>query len=78
MTDGLVTSALQHAPRLVANGVSLTDFEEVTAALTAPGTTVRAGGGRGAVRALGRDAPRHLRALSTITSPNSCSCDPRR
>jgi pimeloyl-ACP methyl ester carboxylesterase len=34
MTDALVKSALQHwAPRLVANGVTLTDFEEVTASL---------------------------------------------
>ena len=34
MTDALVKSALQHwAPRLVAQGVSLTEFEEITAAL---------------------------------------------
>jgi len=34
MTDALVTSAIHHwAPRLVANGVVLTDFEEVTGAL---------------------------------------------
>ena len=35
MPDALVTSAIHHwAPRLVANGVALTDFEEVTASLT--------------------------------------------
>src|SRR5580704_13587071 len=34
MTDALVKSAMQHwAPRLVANGVVLTDFEEITASL---------------------------------------------
>ncbi|HUI94846.1 MAG TPA: alpha/beta fold hydrolase [Xanthobacteraceae bacterium] len=35
MTDARVTAAIAHwAPRLVANGVALTDFEEITAALT--------------------------------------------
>jgi dipeptidyl aminopeptidase/acylaminoacyl peptidase len=35
MTDALIASAISHwGPRFVANGVSLTDFEEVTASIT--------------------------------------------
>ena len=45
--DAIVKSAIAHwAPRFVANGVALTDFEEVTAAI-APGTT---GAARGRTR----------------------------
>ena len=59
MTDALVKSAIAHwAPRFVANGVALTDFEEVTAGDRDAGTT---GAGRGAARAavheaMGREA----------------------
>ena len=66
MTDALVTSALQHwAPRLVANGVSLTEFEEVTAALGAWNDWCAAWSARAAVHeALGRDALARGKALS--------------
>jgi dipeptidyl aminopeptidase/acylaminoacyl peptidase len=58
MTDALVKSALQHwAPRLVANGVTLTDFEEVTASLGSWNDWCGAWSARAATHEqLGRDA----------------------
>jgi 2,6-dihydroxypseudooxynicotine hydrolase len=66
MTDALVTSALQHwAPRLVANGVSLTEFEEVTAALGSWNDWCAAWSARAAIHeALGRDALARGKQLS--------------
>jgi dipeptidyl aminopeptidase/acylaminoacyl peptidase len=58
MNDALVKSALQHwAPRLVANGVTLTDFEEVTASLGSWNDWCGAWSARAATHEqLGRDA----------------------
>ncbi|HEY2135820.1 MAG TPA: alpha/beta fold hydrolase [Xanthobacteraceae bacterium] len=58
MTDARVTSAIAHwAPRLVANGVVLTDFEEVTASLASWDDWCRAWSERAATHErLGRDA----------------------
>jgi len=56
--DARVTSAIAHwAPRFVANGVTLTDFEEVTAAVASWDDWCAAWSGRAAVHeALGREA----------------------
>jgi dipeptidyl aminopeptidase/acylaminoacyl peptidase len=58
MTDALVKSAMQHwAPRLVANGVVLTDFEEVTASLGSWNDWCDAWSGRAAIHEqMGREA----------------------
>jgi 2,6-dihydroxypseudooxynicotine hydrolase len=58
MTDALVTSAIHHwAPRLVANGVVLTDFEEVTASLKSWNDWCGAWSARAAIHEhMGRDA----------------------
>jgi 2,6-dihydroxypseudooxynicotine hydrolase len=66
MTDALVKSALQHwAPRLVANGVTLTDFEEVTASLGSWNDWCGAWSARAAVHEqLGRDALAHGKRIS--------------
>jgi dipeptidyl aminopeptidase/acylaminoacyl peptidase len=57
-TDPRVTSAIAHwAPRFVANGVALTDFEDVTASLTSWDDWCSAWSARAAVHeALGHDA----------------------
>jgi len=56
--DARVTSAIAHwAPRFVANGVSLTDFEEVTASISSWDDWCRAWSARAALHEeLGRDA----------------------
>src|ERR1700692_60938 len=56
--DARVTSAIAHwAPRFVANGVTLTDFEEVTASVPSWDDWCGAWSGRAALHeALGRDA----------------------
>ena len=56
--DPLVTSAIAHwAPRFVANGVALTDFEEVTASIGSWNDWCRAWADRAAVHeAMGREA----------------------
>ena len=58
MPDALVTSAIHHwAPRLVANGVALTDFEEVTASLTSWNDWCAAWSARATIHEqMGRDA----------------------
>ena len=58
MTDARIQSAVAHwAPRLVANGVVLTDFEEVTASLTSWDDWCRAWSARAATHEqIGRDA----------------------
>jgi dipeptidyl aminopeptidase/acylaminoacyl peptidase len=58
MTDALVTSAMQHwAPRLVANGVVLTDFEEVVASLGSWNDWCAAWSGRAGIHEqMGREA----------------------
>jgi alpha-beta hydrolase superfamily lysophospholipase len=58
MTDALVASAIAHwAPRFVANGVALADFDEVTASLTSWNDWCRAWSARAAIHeALGRTA----------------------
>jgi 2,6-dihydroxypseudooxynicotine hydrolase len=58
MTDPRVASAIAHwAPRFVANGVALTDFEEVTAAIAAWDDWCRAWSGRAALHEqMGREA----------------------
>jgi hypothetical protein len=58
MTDALVTSAIHHwAPRMVANGVVLTDFEEVTASLESWNDWCRAWSARAAIHEqMGRTA----------------------
>ena len=58
MTDALVKSAVHHwAPRLVANGVVLTDFEEVTASLESWDDWCRAWSARAAIHEeMGRKA----------------------
>jgi dipeptidyl aminopeptidase/acylaminoacyl peptidase len=58
MTDALVTSAIAHwAPRFIANGVALTDFEEVTASLASWSDWCRAWSARAALHeAMGRAA----------------------
>jgi 2,6-dihydroxypseudooxynicotine hydrolase len=67
MTDALVKSAMHHwAPRFVANGVVLTDFEEITASLASWSDWCGAWSARAAVHEqLGRqalDAGKHLSA----------------
>ena len=67
MTDARVISAMQHwAPRLVANGVVLTDFEEITAALGSWNDWCAAWSARAAIHEeLGRQAlagKKHLSA----------------
>src|SRR5688572_14660543 len=56
--DALVKSAIAHwAPRFVANGVALTDFEEVTAGITSWNDWCRAWSDKAAVHeAMGREA----------------------
>jgi len=58
MADGTVSAALAHwAPRLVANGVPLTDFQEVTAGIAAWDDWCRAWSARAAVHEeMGREA----------------------
>jgi len=58
MTDTLIASAIAHwAPRFVANGVALADFEDVTAAIASWGDWCRAWSGRAAIHeAMGRAA----------------------
>jgi fermentation-respiration switch protein FrsA (DUF1100 family) len=64
--DALVKSAIAHwAPRFVANGVNLTDFEDVTASVVSWNDWCRAWSQRAAVHeALGRDALQHGKSLS--------------
>src|SRR3954467_9268999 len=56
--DALVRSAIAHwAPRFVANGVALTDFEEVTAGVASWSDWCRAWSDKAAVHeAMGREA----------------------
>src|SRR5499433_1113187 len=58
MTDPLVASAIAHwGPRFVANGVALTDFEEVTASLAGWNDWCRAWSARAATHEeMGRQA----------------------
>ena len=64
--DARVTSAIAHwAPRFVANGVSLTDFEEVTASISSWDEWCRAWSGRATLHEeLGRDALARGKLLS--------------
>lgn len=64
--DALVKSALAHwAPRFVANGVALTDFEEVVGAVVTWNDWCRAWAGKAAVHeALGREALARKKWLS--------------
>src|SRR5258708_635826 len=64
--DPRVASAISHwAPRFVANGVTLTDFEEVTAAITAWDDWCRAWSARASVHEeLGRHALAEQRLIS--------------
>ena len=84
--DARVRSAISHwAPRFVANGVALTDFEEVTAAAPSWNDWCRAWSERAAVHEqLGREALDEKAssppastcsapASTTISAP-SCSC----
>jgi 2,6-dihydroxypseudooxynicotine hydrolase len=66
MSDARVTSAIAHwGPRFVANGVALTDFEEVTASLGAWGDWCRAWSARAALHEkMGRQALAHDKLLS--------------
>src|SRR5262249_37183579 len=66
MTDALVKSALHHwAARLVANGVTLTDFEEVTDSLGSWNDWCAGWSARAAVHeTLGRDALAQGKTLS--------------
>jgi 2,6-dihydroxypseudooxynicotine hydrolase len=66
MPDALVTSAIHHwAPRLVANGVALTDFEEVTASLTSWNDWCAAWSARAGIHEqMGRDALGRGKTLS--------------
>lgn len=66
MTDALVKSAIAHwAPRFVSNGVALTDFEEVTAAIPTWDDWCRAWSARAAVHErMGREALAKGRLLS--------------
>jgi dipeptidyl aminopeptidase/acylaminoacyl peptidase len=66
MTDALIASAISHwGPRFVANGVSLTDFEEVTASLGAWRDWCAAWSARAAVHEeMGRAALVHGKHLS--------------
>jgi hypothetical protein len=55
MTDALIASAISHwGPRFVANGVSLTDFEEVTASIAGWNDWCKAWSARAAVHEAGR------------------------
>jgi dipeptidyl aminopeptidase/acylaminoacyl peptidase len=58
MTDALITSAIAHwAPRFVANGVALADFEDVTAAIASWGDWCRDWSARAEIHeAMGRAA----------------------
>jgi hypothetical protein len=58
MTDALIASAIAHwGPRFVANGVSLTDFEEVTASIAGWNDWCKAWSARAAVHEdMGREA----------------------
>jgi 2,6-dihydroxypseudooxynicotine hydrolase len=71
MTDALVASAISHwGPRFVANGVSLTDFEEVTASIESWGDWCRAWSARAAIHEeIGRAAllrGKHLSAAEHL------------
>lgn len=77
MPDALVQSAVQHwAPRFVANGVPLTDFEEVTARLARWDDWCAAWCARGAVHeGIGRDAladGHGLSAAQHLTTAGVC------
>jgi len=65
-SDPLVASAIAHwAPRFVANGVSLTDFEEVTASVNAWSEWCGAWSARGGIHeAMGREALARGKLLS--------------
>jgi dipeptidyl aminopeptidase/acylaminoacyl peptidase len=67
MTDALIASAISHwRPRFVANGVSLTDFEEVTASLGAWRNWCAAWSARAAVHEeIGREALARGKQLSS-------------
>ena len=70
--DARVTSAIAHwAPRFLANGVTLTDFEEVTASV-APGTT-GARPGRGAPACTRSSAATRSRAAASSRPASICS-----
>src|SRR5207237_8892379 len=64
--DALVKSAMAHwAPRFVANGVALTDFEEVTAGIASWSDWCRAWSERAAQHeAMGRDALANKKFIS--------------
>jgi 2,6-dihydroxypseudooxynicotine hydrolase len=64
--DALVKSAIAHwAPRFVANGVALTDFEEVTAGVATWGDWCRAWSDKAAVHeAMGREALANRKFIS--------------
>ncbi len=66
MIDPRVTSAIAHwAPRFVANGVALSDFEDVTGSLTTWDDWCRAWSERAAVHeAMGRDALARSKTIS--------------
>jgi hypothetical protein len=66
MTGALAASAIAHwAPRFVANGVALADFEEVTASSTSWNDWCRAWSARAAIReAIGRAALAQGKSLS--------------
>ena len=84
--DALVKSAIAHwAPRFVANGVALTDFEEVTARSRRGTTGAPRGPSKAAVHeAMGREALANKKfsarastcsaPASITTSASSCSC----
>ena len=86
MPDALVTSAISHwAPRFVANGVFLSDFEEVTGVITRWDEWCAAWSARAAVHeqpgsdALARRQPlsagEHLKRAGVYYHfANSCSC----
>ena len=90
-SDPLLKAAIAHwGPRFVANGVVLTDFEEVTGSLDVA-TTTGAGPGRRAPRITSSLAAKRWRrsissppanacsAPASITiSPRFCSCTTRR
>ncbi len=85
-TDARVKSAIAHwAPRFVANGVALADFEEVTVSIASWKDWCRAWSDRAARHELmGREALAQKKSLSagehlqraglTIISPSFCSC----
>ena len=84
--DPRVATAIHHwAPRFVANGVALTDFEEVTASITSWDDWCGAWSARAAVHEeMGREALANKNSsapasicsapASTTISASSCSC----